>query len=163
VYLIASEAVGAGLGLAFWAVAARLFPNDADLGVGAILITGATLLATLSTLGFNFSLIRFLPEGRMPVARLINSSVTLGAVLALDRGGLPHRPGRARVPVATRPRHGRRRLDGPVQFRESRDERPRVDPRPCVPADRRACVGPAGRRVLLHRVGPRELPVHHPG
>src|SRR5436309_3082452 len=83
VYLIASEAVGAGLGLAFWAVAARLFPNDADLGVGAILITGATLLATLSTLGFNFSLIRFLPEGRMPVARLINSSVTIGAVVAV--------------------------------------------------------------------------------
>ncbi len=83
VYLILAEAVAAVLGLVFWIVAARLFPNDATLGAAAVLITSATLLAILSTLGFNVSLVRFLPEGTVPAARLINSSVTLGSILAI--------------------------------------------------------------------------------
>src|SRR5439155_22968013 len=82
VYLILTEAVGAGLGLAFWSVAARLFV-DRDLGLGAVLITSATLLAILSTLGFNVSLVRFLPERDAPIVRLINSSVTIGSVVAV--------------------------------------------------------------------------------
>jgi len=83
IYLIATEAVGAALGLAFWSVAARLFPDDTILGLGAVLITGATLLAILSTLGFNISLVRFLPEASAPVVRLINSSVTIGSAVAV--------------------------------------------------------------------------------
>jgi O-antigen/teichoic acid export membrane protein len=82
VYLILTEAVGAGLGLAFWTVAARLF-SDTILGLGAVLITSATLLAILSTLGFNVSLVRFLPERTSSVARLINSSVTIGSAVAV--------------------------------------------------------------------------------
>ena len=81
-YLIATEALGAVLGLLFWAVAARVFP-DADVGVGAVLITSGTLLAILSTLGFNISLVRFLPERGTRVARLINTSVTIGTVVAV--------------------------------------------------------------------------------
>jgi O-antigen/teichoic acid export membrane protein len=81
-YLIATEAVGALLGLLFWAVAARLLP-DAEVGVGAVLITSGTLLAILSTLGLNISLVRFLPERGTRVARLINSSATLGVVTAV--------------------------------------------------------------------------------
>jgi len=82
-YLIATEAVSAILGLAFWSVAARLFPDDHVLGLAAVLITGATLLAIFSTLGFNISLVRFLPEPSAPVVRLINSSVTIGSVVAV--------------------------------------------------------------------------------
>ncbi len=81
-YLIATEVAGAVLGLLFWAVAARLLP-DAEVGVGAVLVTSGTLVATLSTLGFNISLVRFLPERGTRVARLINSSVTLGAIVAV--------------------------------------------------------------------------------
>ncbi len=81
-YLIATEAVSAVLGLLFWAVAARWFA-DADVGVGAVLITSGTLLATLSTLGFNISLVRFLPERGTRVVRLINSSVTIGVAVAI--------------------------------------------------------------------------------
>lgn len=86
VYLILTEAVGAGLGLAFWSVAARLFPGaagDGVLGLGAILITSATLLAILSTLGFNISLVRFLPEPSAAVVRLVNSSVTIASAVAV--------------------------------------------------------------------------------
>ncbi len=81
-YLIATEAVGGVLGLAFWALAARSF-RDADIGVGAILVTSATLLALLSTLGFNVGLIRFLPERQAPPERLINSSVTIGVAVSV--------------------------------------------------------------------------------
>src|SRR3972149_220995 len=82
-YLIAREAGGAALGLAFWSVAARLFPDDTILGLAAVLITGATLVAILSTLGFNVSLVRFLPEPSAPVVRLVNSSVTIGSAVAV--------------------------------------------------------------------------------
>ena len=81
-YLIATEVVAGGLGFAFWIVAARFFA-DSEIGVGAALISSATLLAILSTLGFNISLVRFLPEHTAPVARLINSSVTIGSAVAV--------------------------------------------------------------------------------
>src|SRR3990170_8445000 len=84
-YLIATEAVGAALGLLFWGVAARLFP-DSQVGVGAVLVSMCTLLAILSTLGFNISLVRFLPERGTRVLRLINTSVTLGVVVAVVLG-----------------------------------------------------------------------------
>src|SRR3989304_803717 len=82
-YLIATEAVGAVLGLAFWSVAARLFPDDTTLGLAAVLTPGAPLVAILSTLGFNVSLVRFLPEPSAPVVRLVNSSVTIGSAVAV--------------------------------------------------------------------------------
>ncbi len=81
-FLIATEAAAGVLGLLFWVVAARSFP-DPDVGVGAVLITSATLLALLSTLGFNIALIRFVPERTTPVVRLINSSVTIGVIVAV--------------------------------------------------------------------------------
>src|SRR5439155_3092804 len=36
-----------------------------------------------STLGFNISLVRFIPEGTLPVVRLINSAATIGSILAV--------------------------------------------------------------------------------
>ena len=81
-YLMATEAVGALLGLGFWAVAGRMF-SDVDLGLGAVLITSGTSLAILSTLGFNISLVRFLPEQSANAVRLINSSVTIASAVAV--------------------------------------------------------------------------------
>jgi len=83
--LIASEAVSATLGLGFWVLVARLYP-DADAGVGSVLITTATLLATASTLGLTFGLIRFLPEHRGREAAMINSSATVSILVALALG-----------------------------------------------------------------------------
>ncbi len=76
-----TEGVSAILGLVFWAVVARLFA-DSEVGVGAALIASGTLVAVLSTLGFNFSLVRFLPEPGAHISRLINTSVTIGCGLA---------------------------------------------------------------------------------
>ena len=83
VYLMATEVLGGLLGLVFWAAAARLVPSDAEIGLGAILIAGGTLLAISSTLGFNISLVRFLPERTGSPVRLINSSVTIGSAVAI--------------------------------------------------------------------------------
>ena len=81
-YLIATEIVAGALGLVFWIIAARRF-TEADIGLAATLISSATFLATLSTLGFNISLVRFIPEGKLPVVRLINSAVTIASIVAL--------------------------------------------------------------------------------
>jgi len=81
-YLIATEIVAGALGLVFWITAARRF-TDADIGLAAALISSATFLATLSTLGFNISLVRFIPEGKLPVVRLINSAVTIASIVAV--------------------------------------------------------------------------------
>jgi len=81
-YLIATEIVAGALGLVFWIIAARRF-TDADIGLAAALISSATFLATLSTLGFNISLVRFIPEGKLPVVRLINSAATIGSIVAV--------------------------------------------------------------------------------
>ncbi len=82
VYLITTEIVAGALGLVFWIIAARRF-TDADIGLAAALISSATFLATLSTLGFNISLVRFIPEGKLPVVRLINSAVTIGSIVSV--------------------------------------------------------------------------------
>jgi O-antigen/teichoic acid export membrane protein len=74
--------VAGALGLVFWIIAARQY-NDADIGFAATVISSATFLATLSTLGFNISLVRFIPEGKLPVTRLINSAVTIASIVAV--------------------------------------------------------------------------------
>ncbi|WP_231751101.1 family 16 glycosylhydrolase [Mycobacterium sp. NAZ190054] len=60
VALIVSTASTGVLGLAFWAVAARLFPAH-EVGLASALITSAVLLSTMSTLGLDVLYERFLP------------------------------------------------------------------------------------------------------
>jgi O-antigen/teichoic acid export membrane protein len=59
-YLILSTAVQAGLGFAFWIIAARLF-STADVGRASSLISAAILVAFLALLGLNSTFVRFLP------------------------------------------------------------------------------------------------------
>ena len=58
--LILATGLTSGLGLVFWALAARWLPT-ATVGVGAALVSVMALLANLSTLGLRNGLIRFLP------------------------------------------------------------------------------------------------------
>ncbi|MDG4663494.1 lipopolysaccharide biosynthesis protein [Mycobacterium sp. 236(2023)] len=58
--LIVSTASTGVLGLAFWAVVARLFPAQ-EVGLASALITSAVLLSTMSTLGIDVLYERFLP------------------------------------------------------------------------------------------------------
>src|SRR3990170_2079919 len=84
-YLLATEGIAGLLGLAFWVIVARSF-RDADIGVGAALIASGTLLAVLSTAGFNISFVRFLPQAGTNAPRIINTGVTIGAGLAIALG-----------------------------------------------------------------------------
>lgn len=82
-----SRVLNASIGLIFWEVAARYYPA-ASVGTAIALISSLGLVTTLSRLGFDFSLIRFMPVkdrnavfgtclSMMAVASIVFSSVYL--------------------------------------------------------------------------------------
>lgn len=85
-YLVADMATTALLGFVFWIVVARFY-STADVGFATAIISAATFLATLSYLGFEASLIRFLPSADRP-DKLLNTSFTLCGVVGLLLGTL---------------------------------------------------------------------------
>lgn len=80
-FLMANTIVTAGLGFFFWMVVARFY-TEADVGLGAAIISAIGLVALLSRLGLNVALIRFLPKAEKPVD-MINSCFTLSGIVAL--------------------------------------------------------------------------------
>jgi O-antigen/teichoic acid export membrane protein len=80
-YIMSAKAADAIVGFVFWIVAARLYSTE-EVGQGAALLSAATLLATLSGLGFGYGLIRFLGASQNPVT-LINSSFTVVAGVSI--------------------------------------------------------------------------------
>ena len=75
IYLIVNTVVVGLLSLIFWMVVARFY-TETTVGYSVAIISAASLIATLSLLGFNASLIRFLPQVEKP-QELINSCLTL--------------------------------------------------------------------------------------
>jgi O-antigen/teichoic acid export membrane protein len=73
--LVLSTAVQAGLGYAFWIVAARLF-STGNVGRASSLISATGLIAFLALLGLNSTFVRFLP-----IESKRNSLITAGLVL----------------------------------------------------------------------------------
>ncbi|MGW4393921.1 oligosaccharide flippase family protein [Amycolatopsis nivea] len=59
-FLMATTALGAGSGFAFWIVVARLYP-PAEVGWASSLLSAVTLLSYFSGLGLSSSLVRYLP------------------------------------------------------------------------------------------------------
>lgn len=84
-YLIISSGLQAGLGFAFWIVAARLF-SAADVGLASSLISATVVIAYLALLGLNSTLVRYLPTAPDADA-LISAGLLLvaacGAVIGL--------------------------------------------------------------------------------
>ncbi len=60
-YLILSSGLQAALGFAFWIITARLF-SPTDVGKASSLISATTVIAYLSLLGLNSTLVRHLPS-----------------------------------------------------------------------------------------------------
>ncbi len=85
-YLVADMATTALLGFVFWVVVARFY-SASDVGFATAVISVATFLAILSHLGFDASLIRFLPSADRP-GELINTSFTLCGAVSLLLGAL---------------------------------------------------------------------------
>ena len=59
-FLMGAMLAASGVGFAFWLVAARLY-TPSEIGIASTLISATTLIAYLSLLGLNNSLVRFLP------------------------------------------------------------------------------------------------------
>ncbi len=80
-YLMATNVVTAGFGFLFWTAAARLYPPG-EVGLAAAAISAVGLVSTLSGLGLDYAIVRFLPAAADPHG-IINSSLTIGAGAAL--------------------------------------------------------------------------------
>jgi len=75
-YIMASTVVLAGFGFFFWIVAAREFSTE-EVGIATTLISMATLLASISMLGLNISLNRFLPKSEERNSMISSSSILI--------------------------------------------------------------------------------------
>ncbi|MFG2054499.1 lipopolysaccharide biosynthesis protein [Micromonospora sp. NPDC048930] len=87
--LMLNTAVSSLLGIAYWALAARLY-SPAELGVGAAMVSTMTFLSNLSQLNLNGALARFLPAAAGQGNRLVGYAyvVTCLAAVALGSGFL---------------------------------------------------------------------------
>ena len=85
-YLIINAAVTGLFSFFFWIVVARFY-DDVAVGYSAAIISATTFLATISMFGFNFSLIRFLPQAKNP-QQLINSCIALSGIISLVVAGI---------------------------------------------------------------------------
>lgn len=82
-YLMLTSIVTSGLGFFFWTIVAGFYSVE-QVGLASTIITSMMLLATLSTLGFDLGLVRFLPQlGKEKSNKLINSCLTLSGILAI--------------------------------------------------------------------------------
>ena len=82
IFLMANSVVSAALGFAFWVLAARLYPAEA-VGLGSAVLSAASLLIFIATLGLGTGLIRYLPGARSNTIALVNSCFTLSSMAAL--------------------------------------------------------------------------------
>ncbi|SIM50536.1 lipopolysaccharide biosynthesis protein [Micromonospora cremea] len=87
--LMLNTALSSLLGIAYWALAARLY-SPAQLGVGAATVSTMTFLSNLSQLNLNGALARFLPAAGGQGSRLVGYAygVTCLAALVLSTGFL---------------------------------------------------------------------------
>lgn len=80
-FLMGSSAAVALIGVVFWIVVARLYPPE-EVGLATALISAIGLLGIFSKLGFDFALIRFLPQ-EGDKRGLINSCFTIAGFFSL--------------------------------------------------------------------------------
>jgi O-antigen/teichoic acid export membrane protein len=82
VYLIVNNVVVQATGFFFWMAAARLYSTEA-VGLASAAITSMTLLTTVSTLGLDYSLIRFLPNAGDKAKNMINTCFTVSGITSI--------------------------------------------------------------------------------
>jgi len=85
-FLLVSTVVTAGLGFVFWVVVARFY-TPAQVGLATSLISATSLLATLSLLGLNNTLVRFPAAGRARDAQVSRALVLVAGVGCLAGAG----------------------------------------------------------------------------
>ncbi len=84
IYLMANSVAGQGLGFFFWAIVTHVY-LDSDIGFAVTLFSTISFVGALALLGFNVSLIRYIPEVD-DKADLLNTALTLVGVMSLLLG-----------------------------------------------------------------------------
>jgi O-antigen/teichoic acid export membrane protein len=85
-YLMLNSGVTSLLGFFFWMVVARFY-TEAEVGYSSAIISAISLLAMISLVGLNSSLIRFLPLADRP-QKMINFSFTISGLISLVAAGI---------------------------------------------------------------------------
>jgi len=83
VYLALGKFVDVGIGFLFWTIAARLY-TVADVGIATALVSSLGLVMTFSRLGFDSTIIRFMPTHDH--SRVFNTSLIITTVAAFGVG-----------------------------------------------------------------------------
>lgn len=86
-YLMVTHLTAPLAGFVFWIIAARFYSAE-DVGVASAAIAAMLLLVTLSTLGLDFALVRFLPSAGQSAHRMVNSSLTLAGMAGVVLSGI---------------------------------------------------------------------------
>jgi O-antigen/teichoic acid export membrane protein len=81
IYLIVNNAVRALFGFIFWLIVARFY-SEVEVGYSSAIISAIGLVTSLSQMGLNASLIRFMPQSDKPQG-LLNTCFTLGGITSL--------------------------------------------------------------------------------
>jgi len=82
IYLLLNSAAVAVLGFVFWILATRFYSTE-EVGLASATIATASFLATLSTLGLGYGIIRFLPNSGQKSYALVNSCLIIGGLVAI--------------------------------------------------------------------------------
>jgi O-antigen/teichoic acid export membrane protein len=85
-YLMLNTAITSLLGFISWIIVARFY-SEAEVGFSSAIISAISLLATISMVGLNVSLIRFLPYADKS-GELISSCYTLSGLVSLAVAGI---------------------------------------------------------------------------
>lgn len=85
-FLMGTNIISALIGFVFWLIAARYY-SAADVGLATAIVSILPFLATLATLGFDISLVRFLPKAENK-AQIINNCLTVTTVMAIVVAGI---------------------------------------------------------------------------
>ena len=77
-----SSITSAGSGFFFWLITARFYPAE-EVGLASAIISAMGLIGMLSLLGFDISLVRFLPE-REDKVEIINTCMTISFIISIS-------------------------------------------------------------------------------
>lgn len=78
VYLMLSTGVMSAFGFIFWIITTRFYSSE-EIGFATALISATVLISTLSILGFNSSLVRYLAQSKKP-NQMMNTAMTVVAI-----------------------------------------------------------------------------------
>jgi O-antigen/teichoic acid export membrane protein len=81
-YLMLNNVLLQATGFFFWMAAARLYSAEA-VGISSALISAVLLLSTLSFMGLDYSLVRFLPTAGDKTRDMLNTSLTIGTMMSI--------------------------------------------------------------------------------